>query len=127
MTGIYIIKSEEENKKTPAAGVRIWLGNQLIDFWSNIYGGEFFLIEAILLVSPAKWLKLGIMADNTGWGPMVEVLPLYPNTKTTPNIKIWGAVVGDWRNKNKSADSYSHYVGYNPYNLYGSVGVKVIF
>ena len=122
MTGIYIIKSEEENKKTPAGGIRIWLGNQLIDSWANIYGGEFFLIEAILLVSPAKWLKLGIMADNTGWGPRVEILP---TPKTTPNLKIYGGVVGNWQNKNKTQNP--PLPGYQPQQIYGVVGLKLIF
>lgn len=105
------------NEKKSLIGGRLWLGNEIINFWVNTDGGTAnFWGEAILLVAVSPWLALGGMVNTTGYGPRAEITPLC-------NLKIWGGATGDWHNRNRR-EAIS---GYKAENVFVHIGAKIIF
>lgn len=104
-----------DKEKKSLIGGRLWLGNELINFFANADGGTTnFWGETILLVTVAQWLSLGGMANTTGYGPRAEITPIC-------NFKIWAGATGDWRNKIGQGE------GYKAKNVFAHVGAKIIF
>lgn len=104
-------------EKKSLIGGRLWFGNELINFFANADGGTAnFWGEAILLVTVAPWISIGGMANTTGYGPRAELTPVC-------NLKIWGGLTGNWKNKNKNLG----YEGYKAESVFAHIGAKIIF
>lgn len=106
-------------KKESVLGVRLWFGNYLQDFYFNIDGGTAPLnVQAIYFIKPAEWLGIGGQYEknlySSGVGPRIELTPIN-------QLKVYGVLYGWWENKNTNDD------GYKPKEIFGSVGVKLIF
>lgn len=122
LTGVCFSPLSGESEKKFLAGLRLWLGNEILDFWLNGDGGITpFWGELILMIKLGGWFGVGGMVNTTGYGPRIEFsLPPPSFPTSSPVLKIWGGITGDWRRRN---DNYYYW----PEAIHAHVGVKVIF
>ena len=101
--------------KSFALSIRTWMGNDLQNFWVNIYEGDLpFQIEAIYMIRPVDWFAIGGMVQSIGYGPRLEL-----HIPTPGNPIIWAAVQSNWENTATGT-------GYDP-QTYFTMGVKLVF